>query len=58
MLEALDLFQRHWKPLEKQVLLCCFMPIFAKAADDYCIFNNRDHFQQFRSLSGHPRSIC
>ena len=58
MYEALDLFQRNWKPLENRVLLCCFMPIFAKAVDDYCIFNNIDHLRQFRSLSGHPRSIC
>ena len=37
--------------LKKQVFLCCFIPIFAKAVDVYCIFNNIDHFWPFLSFS-------
>ena len=47
VLKKLDLRQ-----LEKQVFLCCFISIFAKVVDVYCIFDNIDHFW---SLSGHPR---
>ena len=54
MKEFLDLFQRNWRQLEKQVFLCCFISTFAKAVDVYCIFNIIDHFRPFRSLSGHP----
>ena len=35
MQELLDLFQRNWRKLEKQVPLCCFIPIFAKTAVQY-----------------------
>ena len=40
--ELLDLFQRTWGQLEKQVFLCCFMSTFAKTLDFYCIFDNID----------------
>ena len=55
MQEFLDLFQRNWRQLEKQVFLCCFISFFAKPVDVHCIFNNIDYFRPFRSLSGHPR---
>ena len=36
---------------------CCFISIFAKTVDVYCIFNNIDHFghfdKLFRSSKGH-----
>ena len=38
---------------EKQVFLCCFISIFAKTVEVYCIFNN-SHFDK---ISGHPRAI-
>ena len=44
MQELLDLFQRNWRQFEKQVFFCCFILIFAKTVDVYCIFNNLDHF--------------
>ena len=37
MQELLNLFQRNWRQLEKQVFLCCFIPIFAKTVDVFCI---------------------
>ena len=58
--ELLDLFQRNWRQLEKQVFLCCFMSTFAKPVDVYCIFDNIDHFGHldhfdkiFRSSKSH-----
>ena len=55
MKEFLDLSQRNWIQLEKQVFLCCcIISIFAKAVDGYCIFNNIDYFRPFQSLLGHP----
>ena len=36
--------------LEKQVFLCCFISIFEETLDVCCIFNNIDHFRQFRSF--------
>ena len=32
-------FSKNRDQLEKQVFLCCFMSIFAKTVDVYCIFN-------------------
>ena len=52
--ELLDLFQRNWRQLQKQVFLCCFIPMFAKTVDIYCICNKIDHFWPFRSF---PRVI-
>ena len=54
MQEFLDLFLRNWRQLEKQVFLCCFISIFAKAVNVFCIFDNIDHFRPFWSLLGHP----
>ena len=58
--ELLDLFQRNWRQLEKQVSLCCFMSTFTKTVDVYCIFDNIDHFGHldhfdkiFRSSKSH-----
>ena len=48
--ELLDLIQRNWRQLEKQVFLCCFISMFAKTVDVYCICNNIDHFWPFRSF--------
>ena len=50
MQELLDLLQRNRKQVEKQVFLCCFISIFAKTADVYCICNNMDHFWSFWSF--------
>ena len=56
MQEFLDLFQRDWRQLEKQVFLCCFTSFFfANPVDVHCIFNNIYHFRPFRSLSCYPR---
>ena len=52
--ELLDLIQRNWRELEKHVFLCCFIPMFAKTVDVYCICNNIDHFWPFQSF---PRVI-
>ena len=61
MQELLDLIQKSWRQLEKQVFLCCFILIFAKTVDVYCIFNNIDHLRPFQSFlikfSGHSRVI-
>ena len=52
--ELLDLFQRNRRQLEKQVFLCCFISIFAKTVDVYCIFGNKDRFDKISRLSkGH-----
>ena len=48
MQQLFDLFQRNRRQLEKQVFLCCFISIFAKIVDVYCIFNNIDRFRSFR----------
>ena len=45
--EILNLFQRNWRQNEKQVFLCCFISIYAKTVDVYCIFNNIDRFWPF-----------
>ena len=54
-------FSKNREQLEKQVFLCCFMSIFAKTVDVYCIFNNIDHFLAISVIltkfSGHPRVI-
>ena len=47
MRKLLDLFQRNWLQLEKQVFLCCFISILAKTLDVYCIFDNIDRFRSF-----------
>ena len=44
---TVDVFQRNMRPFEKQMFLCCFISIFAKTVDVYCIFNNIHHFQPF-----------
>ena len=44
------LFRRDREQLEKQVFLFCFISIFAKTVDVYCIFNNVDHFRPLRSF--------
>ena len=46
--ELLDLFQRNRRQLEKQLFLCCFISIFVKTVDVYCIFNKINHFRPFR----------
>ena len=62
MQELPDLFQRNRKHLEKQVFLCCFISIFAKTVDVFCIFNNK--YRPFSAIlvilikfSSHPRVI-
>ena len=65
MQELLDLLQRNRWQLAKQVLLRCFISIFAKTVDvcciftEICIFVKIDYFRQFRfdKISSHPRVI-
>ena len=45
--ELLDLIQRNRREL---VFLCCFIPMFAKTVDVYCICDNIDHFWPFHSF--------
>ena len=40
---------RNRRQLEKQVFLCCFISIFAKTVDDFCIFNNK--YKPFSAIS-------
>ena len=58
MQEFLDFFQRNWRQLEKQAFLCCFMSVFAKVVDVYCVFYNIDHFWPFRSFYNIQGSLC
>ena len=44
---SIYLFQRDRGQLEKSVFLCCFMSIFAKTLDVYCIFNNETIFSHY-----------
>ena len=58
--ELLDLFQRNRRQLKRQVFLRCFISIFAKTVEVYCIFTNT--YRPFSAISvilikfsGHPR---
>ena len=53
MKELLVMLKGNQRQLEKNVFLCCFISVFEKTVDVYCIFNNIGHFHE--TVFSHPR---